>query len=93
MYKMTAKKKFSIQVDVRWCLEQLLHDGRITQRDVNLVTTTARRKEQLAWHPLMIIADFKLIDLAATQSQVLAPKLTLDVLTQWLAQKAGIPLY
>jgi general secretion pathway protein E len=93
MYVMTIKKKFSIQVDVRWCLEQLLHDGRITQRDVNLVTTTSRRKEQLSWHPLMVIADFKLTDLAATNGQVLTPKLTLDVLTQWLAQKAGIPVY
>ena len=90
---MTAKKKFSIQVDVRWCLDQLLHDGRITQRDVNLVTTTARRKEQLTWHPLMIIADFKLIDLAAEAEQTVAKKLTIDVLTQWLAQKADIPLY
>ncbi len=90
---MTAKKKFSIQVDVRWCLEQLLHDGRITQRDVNLVTTTARRKEQLHWHPLMIIADFKLVDLAAMNAQTLAPKLTIDVLTQWLAQKADMPVY
>jgi general secretion pathway protein E len=90
---MTAKKKFSIQVDVRWCLEQLLEDGRITQRDVNLVTTTARRKEQLSWHPLMIIADFKLNDLASVNGQALVPKLTIEVLTQWIAQKAGMPVY
>lgn len=105
MGKMTAKKRFSIQVDVRWCLEELHKDGRITQRDVNLVTTTARRKEQLRWHPLQIIADFGLVDLlppqqdpksnpSASQSNVvLQPKLNLDALTLWLAKKANMPVY
>lgn len=90
---MTAKKKFSIQVDVRWCLDQLLADGRITQRDVNLVTTTARRKEQMHWHPLLIIADFNLTDLAPPAEQNLPPKLNIEVLTNWLASKAGLPVY
>ncbi|HEY4713569.1 MAG TPA: hypothetical protein VIH30_04955, partial [Aquirhabdus sp.] len=81
---MTAKKKFSIQVDVRWCLDQLMADGRITQRDVNLITTTARRKEQIHWHPLLIIADFGLTDLAPPVEQNLPPKLNVEVLTQWL---------
>ncbi len=90
---MTAKKKFSIQVDVRWCLDQLMADGRITQRDVNLVTTTARRKEQMHWHPLLIIADFNLTDLAPPAGQNLPPKLNVEVLTNWLANKAGLPLY
>lgn len=90
---MTAKKKFSIQVDVRWCLDQLLADGRITQRDVNLVTTTARRKEQMHWHPLLIIADFNLTDLAPPAGQNLPPKLNVEVLTNWLANKAGLPVY
>lgn len=90
---MTAKKKFSIQVDVRWCLDELLADGRITQRDVNLVTTTARRKEQLHWHPLLIIADFNLTDLLPPAGQNLPPKLTIEVLTNWLAKKAGLSVY
>lgn len=89
---MTAKKKFSIQVDVRWCLDQLMADGRITQRDANLVTTTARRKEQIRWHPLLIIADFGLTDLLPP-TQNLPPKLNIDVLTQWLAKKADLPVY
>jgi general secretion pathway protein E len=98
MGKMTAKKRFSIQVDVRWCLDELLKDGRITQRDVNLVSTTARRKEQVRWHPLMVIADFGLVDLLPplrdpkenqTAATPLQPKLTLDVLTLWLAKKAN----
>ena len=90
---MTAKKKFSIQVDVRWCLDQLMADGRITQRDVNLITTTARRKEQIHWHPLLIIADFGLTDLAPPVEQNLPPKLNVEVLTQWLANKANLPIY
>ncbi|MBC7750428.1 MAG: type II/IV secretion system protein, partial [Candidatus Saccharibacteria bacterium] len=90
---MTAKKKFSIQVDVRWCLDQLLADGRITQRDVNLVTTTARRKEQIRWHPLLIIADFSLTDLAPPAGQNASSKLNVDVLTLWLAKKADLPVY
>lgn len=81
-------RRFSFQVDVRWCLEELLKDGRISQRDLNLVTTTARRKEQLRWHPLQVIADFGLNDLTNPPH-----KLTLSVLSQWLADKAELPLY
>lgn len=90
---MMAKKKFSIQVDVRWCLDELLADGRITQRDVNLVTTTARRKEQIRWHPLLIIADFGLTDLAPPTGQNLPPKLNIEALTSWLAKKADLPVF
>ena len=81
-------RRFSFQVDVRWCLEELLKDGRISQRDLNLVTTTSRRKEQLTWHPLQIIADFGLNDLTNPPH-----KLTLSVLSQWLADKAELSLY
>ncbi len=97
---MTSIIRFSIQVDVRWCLDELFKDGRITQRDVNLVTTTARRKEQKNWHPLLIIADFGLVDLLHTQAPAMSnteipnvSKLTIDVLTLWLSQKAEIPIY
>ncbi len=76
---------FSFTVDVRWCLDALLKDGRISQREVNLVATTPRRKEQLQWHPLQIIASFDLKD-ATTQQP-----LSLVLLTQWLAEKARIP--
>jgi general secretion pathway protein E len=81
-------KQFSFQVDVRWCVDELYKDGRITQRDVNLVATTARRKEQLRWHPLQVVADFGLLDLANAPH-----KLTLMVLTAWLAAKAELPVF
>lgn len=82
------KMGFSFQVDVRWCLEELLKDACLIQRDVNLVSTTARRKDQLQWHPLQIIAEFGLTDRRNP-----AQKLTLSMLTAWLAEKAELPVY
>lgn len=79
---------FSFTIDVTWCLEQLLKDGRITERDKLLVQTTHRQKEQLKWHPLQWIANFNLKDQLNTGSN-----LTLNRLCQWLAEKAEIPLF
>ncbi|ONG42227.1 type II secretion system protein E [Alkanindiges hydrocarboniclasticus] len=84
---MNKKHHFSFQVDVRWCLDALLKDGKISQRDVNLIATTPRRKDQLQWHPLQFIASFDLTD-ATTQQ-----KLTLPLLSQWLAEKADVPFF
>lgn len=72
---------------MRWCLDALLKDGKISQRDVNLIATTPRRKDQLQWHPLQFIASFDLTD-ATTQQ-----KLTLPLLSQWLADKAEVPFF
>ena len=72
---------------MRWCLDALLKDGKISQRDVNLIATTPRRKDQLQWHPLQFIASFDLTD-ATTQQ-----KLTLPLLSQWLADNAEVPFF
>lgn len=79
---------FSFTIDVTWCLEQLLKDGRITERDKLLVQTTHRQKEQLKWHPLQWIANFNLKDQLNAGST-----LALNRLCQWLAEKADIPLF
>lgn len=84
---MNKKHHFSFQVDVRWCLDALLKEGRINQREVNLIATTPRRKDQLQWHPLQFIASFDLTD-ATTQQ-----KLNVQTLSQWLADKADIPFF
>ncbi|RYY78105.1 MAG: type II/IV secretion system protein [Moraxellaceae bacterium] len=84
---MNKKHHFSFQVDVRWCLDALLKDGKISQRDVNLIATTPRRKDQLQWHPLQFIASFDLTDITTQQ------KLTLPLLSQWLADKAEVPFF
>lgn len=79
---------FNFEIDTTWCLEQLLKDGRISERDKLLVQTTHRQREQLKWHPLQWISHFNLSDLAAAQS-----RLTLTALCQWLALKADMPWY
>ncbi|QHH96734.1 GspE/PulE family protein [Acinetobacter dispersus] len=79
---------FSFTIDVTWCLEQLLKDGRITERDKLLVQTTHRQKEQLKWHPLQWIANFNLKDQLNAGSA-----LTLNRLCLWLAEKAEISLF
>lgn len=86
MTKAAAKTPFSFRIDLRWCLDELQKDGRISQRDANLVATTPRAREQLNWHPLQVIAGFKFEDVAGGV-------LTLDVLTQWLADRAGQPVF
>ncbi len=84
---MNKQHQFSFQIDVRWCLDALLKEGRINQREVNLIATTPRRKDQLQWHPIQFIASFDLTD-ATTQQ-----KLTVQALSQWLADKADIPFF
>ncbi|MGA6136502.1 GspE/PulE family protein [Acinetobacter dispersus] len=79
---------FSFTIDVTWCLEQLLKDGRITERDKLLVQTTHRQKEQLKWHPLQWIANFNLKDQLNAGST-----LTLNRLCLWFAEKAEISLF
>ncbi|MGH8492183.1 MAG: GspE/PulE family protein [Moraxellaceae bacterium] len=79
---------FSFRVDLRWCLDELLKDGRLTQRDVNLVSTTPRARDQLNWHPLQVVAHF---DLADASGKVAT--LTLDALTNWLSERAGQPVF
>ena len=62
---------FSLLIDTRWCLDELLRDGHIDQRDYNLVLTSQR--PQL--HPLQIIAGFNLTD-KKTANQTVANPLT-----------------
>jgi general secretion pathway protein E len=84
---LNKKQHFSFQVDVRWCLDALLKDGKISQREANLISTTPRRKDQLQWHPLQFIASFDLTDAISKQ------KLNLTLLSQWLADKAELPYF
>lgn len=73
-------QQLSMIIDVRWCLDELLKDQIIDQRDYNLVMTSQRPK----LHPLQVVASFNLINKLTSQT------LTLDKLNQWLAQKAKI---
>ncbi|WP_131667345.1 GspE/PulE family protein [Psychrobacter pygoscelis] len=75
---------FSMSVDLRWCLDELLSDAAIDQRDYNLVMTSRRDKNK---HPLEIIAEFQLIS-KFDQHQ----KLDLAWFNRWLASKADMPV-
>lgn len=75
---------FSMTVDLRWCLDELLSAHYIDQRSYNLVMTSRRDKTK---HPLQVIAEFHLPNQQAPKKN-----LTLAWLNQWLAHKANMPL-
>lgn len=79
---------YHFEIDTQWCLEHLLKDGRISERDKLLIQTTHRNKEQLKWHPLQWIAHFNLKDQIYPSKQFDCLRLS-----QWLADKAELPLY
>ncbi|MBE0442705.1 MAG: GspE/PulE family protein [Psychrobacter sp.] len=83
-----SEQKYSIVIDLRWCLDELLADKVIDQRGYNLVITSRRDKTQ---HPLLTIRDFGLPNGHAVDNSA-ENKLTLSWLNQWLAAKAGMPL-
>ncbi|MGP4969619.1 GspE/PulE family protein [Psychrobacter aquimaris] len=83
-----SAQKYSIVIDLRWCLDELLADKVIDQRGYNLVMTSRRDKAQ---HPLLTISEFGLPNGHALDNNV-ENKLTLVWLNQWLAAKAGMSL-
>ena len=83
-----SEQKYSIVIDLRWCLDELLADKVIDQRGYNLVITSRRDKTQ---HPLLTISEFGLPNGHALDNES-ESKLTLPWLNQWLAAKAGMPL-
>ncbi len=76
------------EVDVRWIMRELLDEQRVTQEQFNVISTTPREKTELSWHPLEVVAKYQLAD-----RQRDGEVLTLDWLSQWLADKAGLPLF
>ncbi|HVL02118.1 MAG TPA: GspE/PulE family protein [Dongiaceae bacterium] len=78
----------NIRIDVRWVLDGLLEDARISERDLNFVSGQRREKNELNWNPLQFVAKFNLTDQQDEQH-----KLTLEKLTEWLAKRANQPLY
>lgn len=73
--------KLSLIVDLRWCLDELLKEGRIDQKSYNLIITS---RNDPTLHPIQNIARFNLTSLLDRQI------LTLDKLNAWLANKAGM---
>ncbi|WP_298807917.1 GspE/PulE family protein [uncultured Psychrobacter sp.] len=83
-----SAQQYSIVIDLRWCLDELLADKVIDQRGYNLVITSRRDKAQ---HPLLTISEFGLPNGHATNNSA-ENKLTLAWLNQWLAAKADMSL-
>lgn len=81
-------QKYSIVIDLRWCLDELLADKVIDQRGYNLIITSRRNKAQ---HPLITISEFGLPNGHAPDNSP-ENKLTLAWLNQWLAAKADMLL-
>ncbi|GAA0312375.1 GspE/PulE family protein [Psychrobacter aestuarii] len=79
-----AAPEFSLLIDLRWCLDELLAERVIDHRSYNLVMTSRREKGQ---HPLITISDFGLPNPYEPEQ-----KLTLVWLNQWLAKKANLPV-
>ena len=79
--------QLNFEIDTRWCLQHLAQDGLISERDQNLVQTTQRQRQQLTWHPLQWIAQFKL------RHQQQHSALQLQDLCQWLADRTALELY
>ncbi|MDF1821024.1 MAG: GspE/PulE family protein [Alcanivoracaceae bacterium] len=69
-------------------MRELLDEQRVTQEQFNVISTTPREKSELSWHPLEVVAKYQLAD-----RQRDGEALTLDWLSQWLADKAGLPLF
>lgn len=91
-----AAPQFSLVIDLRWCLDELLADRVIDQRGYNLILTSRRDKSQ---HPLVTIDEFGLPNNHNAEHSAKdnsdkkpEPKLTLAWLNQWLAAKAELPL-
>jgi general secretion pathway protein E len=75
------------RMDLDECLAALVADGLITEPDARRVRAdvrTTRGRTEL--HPLVLVSNLKLADLRHPDKP-----LSLEVLTQWLAQRANLP--
>ncbi len=74
----------SMKIDVRWVLDGLLSDKRISERDANFISGQRRERQELNWNPLQVVAKYNVADFKDPQR-----KLDLDTLTLWLAERVG----
>ncbi|ASK36560.1 GspE/PulE family protein [Alloalcanivorax mobilis] len=75
-------------VDVRWVMRELLEEQRVSREDFNVIATTPRDKKELNWHPIEVVAKYRLEDRSEPQRL-----LDVEFLTRWLAEKGGLPLF
>ncbi|MCG8589454.1 MAG: GspE/PulE family protein [Proteobacteria bacterium] len=75
------------RIDLRWVLAELEKDGLVAPEDARDVRT-ARRDPTDKQHPLEVVAAHEL-----AHPEEAGQILSLDFLTAWLAEKAGLPVY
>jgi len=83
----TASKKLDLQQIFTW----LLADGVVAKDDVKILYNQSQaifKNASIAMHPLVAVAQCKLISAIAPHRPV-----TLDWLTEWLAGKVKLPFY
>jgi len=73
-------------LDIRVLLEELVLDGYISRVDGKRLLLVSRAKDLSKIHPLVAIADQRPHDARSPGTT-----LTLETLTQWLAQRVGLP--
>ncbi|MCK0153651.1 GspE/PulE family protein [Alcanivorax sp. S6407] len=69
-------------------MRELLDEGRVSQEDFNVISTTPREKKELNWHPIQVLAKYRLTDRSDTR-QIL----DVDFLTEWLGKRADMRVY
>ncbi|WP_081939760.1 GspE/PulE family protein [Alcanivorax nanhaiticus] len=69
-------------------MRELLDEGRVSQEDFNVISTTPREKKELNWHPIQVLAKYRLTDRTNTHQM-----LDVDFLTDWLGERAGMRVY
>ncbi|MFT7244053.1 MAG: general secretion pathway protein E [Candidatus Azotimanducaceae bacterium] len=79
-------KKPDITMNYRTVLNDLVADGRLSEKDSETLSMKTRKKEQITWHPLELIAEENCQDQKKPDQL-----LDLDVLTRWLCSKAKQP--
>ncbi|ACR12049.1 GspE/PulE family protein [Teredinibacter turnerae] len=75
-------------LDLRSLLLDLVDEGFVQQEEANMVMGAHRTREQTLMHPLTYLASQELENL-----RVPGKKMDELTLTEWLAEKAGLPLF
>ncbi|MBF7683099.1 type II/IV secretion system protein [Acinetobacter sp. B5B] len=82
------QSQYSFLIDLQWCLQTLVTDGVMSERDKILIQTTPRQKKNMHMHPLQWIATFKVKHQHNKEQE-----LSLSVLMSWLSDKSGLALF
>ena len=78
-----TQRKPDISLNLRTVLDDLLKDGRVSAKDADQLGMKTRRKEQLNWNPIELIAEDMLDDQKNS-----GRSLDLETMTIWLAEQA-----